>query len=75
MSPNADCDSLQGLLFASHFYVNPRLEHKTGNARARLIAVLIIMLFFVLLISTVLILVRTAPVDRPEPLTTFSSNR
>ncbi|UJR32210.1 hypothetical protein I4U23_019675 [Adineta vaga] len=74
MSLNNECESLQGLLFTDNLYVNPRYEHKNNSIKIRLIIVSIIMLFFLLLISTVLILIRTAPIDHSNSVTTFSTN-
>lgn len=75
MSSESECESLQGLLFTHNLYANPRHEHKNRNIRIRFIIVSIIMLFFLLLISTVFILIRTAPIDQSQSTTTFSTDK
>jgi hypothetical protein len=75
MSLNIDQESLHGLLFTHDLYVNPRDEHKKNNIKIRLVIVFIIMLFFSLLISSVIILVRTAPIEQSDSTTTFSTDK
>ncbi len=76
MSLNTDRESHYGLLFTHDLYVNPYDEHKNhSNIKIRLAIVLIIMLFFSLLILSVVVLIRTTPIEQPDSLTTFSTNK
>jgi len=75
MSLNTDEESLHILLFTHDLYVNPRDEHKYNNIKIRLVAVSIIMFFFLLLIPSFVMLVRTAPIEQSDSTTTFSTDK
>jgi hypothetical protein len=75
MSSNTDQESVHRLLLTQDSYINPRAEHKSNKMKIRLIIVFIIMLFFSLLISSVDILARTAPIERSDSTTTFSTDK
>jgi hypothetical protein len=75
MSLNIDRESLRGLLFTHNLYVNPRDEHKRNNMKIRLAIVFIIMLFFLLFCSSVIVLVQTAPIEKRDSTTTFSTDK
>jgi len=75
MSSNTDQESVHRLLLTQDSYINPRNEHKSNKMKIRLIIVFIIMLFFSLLISSVDILVRAAPIERSDSTTTFSTDK
>jgi len=75
MPLNTDEESLHSLLFTHDLYVNPRDEHKFNNIKIRLVAVSIIMFFFLLLIPSFVMLVRTAPIEQSDSTTTFSTDK
>ncbi len=75
MSLNIDCESLHGLIFTHNWYVNPGYKNKRINMKIRLAIISIIMLFSLLLILSVVILVRTAPVEQSDSTTTFSTDK
>ncbi len=75
MSLSADQESLHRLLFTHDLYANPSDEHISSNIKIRLAIVSIIMLFFLLLISSAVILIRTAPIDQSDSTTIFTTER
>jgi len=75
MSLNTDEDSQHGLIFTHDSYDNPRNENKSNSIKRRSVIIFIIMLFFSLLILSVGSFVRTAPIERSDSTTTFSTDK
>ena len=75
MSLHTNQESFHDLLFIHDFDVNPRDEHKRKNIKIGLVIGWMIMLFFLLLLSSVLILVRTAPMEQSDSTTTFTTDQ
>ena len=76
MSLDTDPESLYPLLFTDNSYVNPYDEHKNHSKnKIRLVIILIIMLFLSLLILSVFVLIRTAPIGQPDSMSIFTTDK